>query len=131
MFPKQLKLYICADQPETWHGLNQFEASGMQSSHPIMLGNSIVMEGFCNGDLPVFPSAFMTLYDNSLVQTPPYFPGTWEQGNDVYFASDVGVFSLPGVRTGKPKAAWCKIRAAIKLNSVRRVVAAKRFPYML
>ncbi|XP_062144657.1 calmodulin-binding protein 60 B-like isoform X3 [Alnus glutinosa] len=102
------------DAPESSY---QCEASVAQNSHPVMLGNSLLMEEFCtgffNGDFPVFPSGY---------------PATWEQGNDVFFASDVGFIPLPDViiRTGKPKAAWCKIRAFVKWNSVLRDVAARR-----
>lgn len=120
-----LKLYIYADQLETLLGFNQYEASGAQNSHPIMLGNGLVEEllhGACNRDLLGFPSDY-TVYGDSAIQTPTCFPATWGHGNDVFFASDVGVFSLPGVRAGKPKAAWCKIRAAVK---IMRVVASKR-----
>jgi hypothetical protein len=123
--PFILKLYIYADQLETLLGFNQYEAPGAQNSHPIMLGNGLVEEllhGACNRDFLGFPSDY-TVYGNSVVQTPTCFPATWGHGNDVFFASDVGVFSLPGVRAGKPKAAWCKIRAAVK---IMRAVASKR-----
>ncbi|XP_059438285.1 calmodulin-binding protein 60 B-like isoform X3 [Corylus avellana] len=108
------------DQVEALFCLNQYEPSIAQNSHPIMLGNGLVEESLHDlGDLPVLPSDYMAAYGNSLVQTPTCFPATWEHGNDVFFASDVDVFS----RTGKPKAAWCKIRAAVK---IMRVVASKR-----
>ena len=60
---------------------------------------------------------------------------TWGPENSFFLASgneaDVGnsLFPNSGVHilsTRKPKASWCKIRAAVKWGSVRRGVAARR-----
>lgn len=60
---------------------------------------------------------------------------TWEPESGFFLApgneADVGnsLFPNSGVHilsTRKPKASWCKIRAAIKWGSVRRGVAARK-----
>ncbi|GAV61521.1 Calmodulin_bind domain-containing protein [Cephalotus follicularis] len=75
--------------------------------------------------------------DNSDFQVLNSSPNaTWGQETSFFFGSssesEVSIFSsFPSIgvfrsRIRKPKAAWCKIRAAIKWDSVRRNVAARR-----
>ncbi|KNA18488.1 hypothetical protein SOVF_070300 [Spinacia oleracea] len=80
----------------------------------------------------------------SHIQTTPFYPVTtnWGQGDNFLAASTpdvhLGIFSqVPDIRvdisgTGKSRAGWCKIRAAVMWKIVRRTVAARRkaqFPF--
>ena len=79
---------------------------------------------------PVLTSTQLSAEDMSVVQASTWSPGnsTWGPGNAFIFTStnegDVGIFSSHRMRT--PKARWCKIRAALKMGSIMRDVAAKR-----
>ncbi|KAF5454160.1 hypothetical protein F2P56_023843 [Juglans regia] len=108
---------------------NQIEASGLQSSH-LMPGNGLIDDHWIqhyNTEVQVLPSVY----------TPDIIPGTpWMQGNDLFIfpsnQADFDNFTLsnsgvPISRAGK--AAWCKIRAAVKWRKVWRDVAAKRLAF--
>ncbi|KAF8018343.1 hypothetical protein BT93_H3283 [Corymbia citriodora subsp. variegata] len=62
----------------------------------------------------------------------PSSSSVWTPGNGLFISSlgeaEVGTFSsFPHIRkSARPKAGWCKIRAAVKWGSVRRGVAARR-----
>ncbi|KAJ6414076.1 hypothetical protein OIU84_006818 [Salix udensis] len=87
---------------------------------------------------PVLTSTQSSADDMSVVQAPTWSPGnsTWGQGNAFIFTAsnegDVDIFSahpnfsLQMSRIRAPKARWCKIRAALKMGSFMRDVAAKR-----
>ncbi|KAJ7973293.1 Calmodulin-binding protein [Quillaja saponaria] len=95
--------------------------------------------------VPFMPGAgsYLAENDNSQIQMPGCFLAApaYEQGNGFHFASVDGTeygmlpsFTSSGVQilTGKPKAGWCKIRAAMKWGiSVRRVVADKQLANLL
>ncbi|KAJ6928631.1 calmodulin-binding protein 60 G-like [Populus alba x Populus x berolinensis] len=130
------------------------EASVSQTSHqvealPQMFRNSFKLTDFfplpSNGEnswspdgWPVLTSTQPSAGDMSDVQTSTWSPGnsTWGPGNAFIFTAgnegDVGIFSSHpnfGVHVSQiraPKARWCKLRAALKVGSLMRDVAAKR-----
>lgn len=81
----------------------------------------------------------------SQVESSYCFPSSsssvWTPGNGLFINSlgeaEVGIFSsFPDIgghirKSVKPKAGWCKIRAAVKWGSVRRDVAARRMARLL
>lgn len=72
---------------------------------------------------------------------PSSSSSAWTPGNDLFIGSlgeaDVGIFSsFPDIgvhirKSARPRAGWCKIRAAVKWGSVRRDVAARRMARLL
>lgn len=130
------------------------EVSVSQTSHqvealPQVFRNSFKFTDFfplpCNEEnswspngWPVLTSTQLSAGDMSDVQTPTWSPGnsTWGPGNAFIFTADnegdVGIFSSHpnfGVHVSHiraPKARWCKLRAALKMGSFMRDVAAKR-----
>ncbi|KAG5244736.1 calmodulin-binding protein [Salix suchowensis] len=130
------------------------EVSVAQTRHqvealPQMIRNSFKFKDFfplpCDGESswspngwPVLTSTQSSADDMSVVQAPTWSPGnsTWGPGNAFIFTAsnegDVDIFSahpnfgLQMSRIRAPKARWCKIRAALKMGSFMRDVAAKR-----
>ena len=85
------------------------------------------------------PNGHLAADNTFQFQTSTLFPvsATWGEGNSLLFAAnnDAGVrilsshpnFGIGMSRKGKPRASWCKVRAALKWGiSVRRDVAAKK-----
>ncbi|KAI6692363.1 hypothetical protein NL676_020073 [Syzygium grande] len=72
---------------------------------------------------------------------PSSSSSAWTPGNGLFIGSlgeaEVGIFSsFPDIgvhirKSARPKAGWCKIRAAVKWGSVRRDVAARRMARLL
>lgn len=139
-----------------WDDNNQ-EVVSLAACHPLealspMLRSSFILRdtytGPFNGGIgwsssgspgPVMPNGHLAADDTFQFQTSTLFPvsATWGQGNSFFLAAnneaEVGIlsshpnFGIGMSRKGKPRARWCKIRAALKWGiSVRRDVAAKR-----
>ncbi|XP_030547104.1 calmodulin-binding protein 60 B-like [Rhodamnia argentea] len=72
---------------------------------------------------------------------PSSSSSAWTPGNGLFIGSlgeaEVGIFSsFPDIglhirKSARPKAGWCKIRAAVKWGSVRRDAAARRMARLL
>ncbi|XP_073260215.1 LOW QUALITY PROTEIN: calmodulin-binding protein 60 B-like [Populus alba] len=129
------------------------EVSGAQTSYqeafPQMLRNSFKFTDFfplpyteenswSPKGWPVVTTEELSPEDISGVQTPTWSPGnsTWGPGSAFIFTAgdegDAGFFSsLPsfGIHVSRirpPKARWCKLRAALKMGSFMRDIAARR-----
>lgn len=129
------------------------EVSGAQTSHqeafPQMFRNSFKFTDFfplpyteenswSPKGWPVVTTEELSPEDISCVQTSTWSPGnsTWGTGSAFIFTAgdegDAGFFSShPGFgihmsRIRPPKARWCKLRAALKMGSFMRDLAAKR-----
>ncbi|KAJ6883349.1 hypothetical protein NC652_030544 [Populus alba x Populus x berolinensis] len=129
------------------------EVSGAQTSYqeafPQMLRNSFKFTDFfplpyteenswSPKGWPVVRTEELSPEDISGVQTPTWSPGnsTWGPGSAFIFTAgdegDAGFFSsLPsfGIHVSRirpPKARWCKLRAALKMGSFMRDIAARR-----
>lgn len=144
-----------------WDDNNQ-EVVSLAACHPLealspMLRSSFIMRdtytGPFNGGIgwsssgspgPVMPNGHLAADDTFQFQTSTLFPvsATWGQGNSFFLAAnneaEVGIlsshpnFGIGMSRKGKPRARWCKIRAALKWGiSVRRDVAAKRMEKLI
>ncbi|KAJ0078581.1 hypothetical protein Patl1_22289 [Pistacia atlantica] len=133
---------------------NQFQLSLPQNSHhPVqmfspMLRNSFKMaEFFPSEDISwplggsqgqIVPNCNLGAESISPVplSTWSLINPAWESSNSFFLtpsneselgsASSFPNFGVHMSRTGNPRAAWCKIKAAVKWGSVRRHVAAKR-----
>lgn len=139
------------DQPETLLGFNHsenhaaecsyhLEDSLVQNSHPLLRNSSVTEEylpGLSNAGYGWSTSVSEVQdFTNGLLAGNGIAPIiTWGPQNSIFLApgneADVGnsLFPNSGVHilsTRKPKASWCKIRAAVKWGSVRRGVAARR-----
>ena len=94
---------------------------------------------FIGSPKPSGTDSYLTVDDISQNQFANCFSSatTWGPGHGFYFDSCDGVqigicSSFPGSSTGKPKAAWYKIRTALKwVISVRKDAAAKRMAKLL
>ncbi|KAJ6876645.1 hypothetical protein NC651_029597 [Populus alba x Populus x berolinensis] len=129
------------------------EVSGAPTSHqeafPQMLRNSFKFTDFfplpyteenswSPKGWPVVTTEELSPEDIAGVQTPTWSPGnsTWGPGSAFIFTAgdegDAGFFSsLPsfGIHVSRirpPKARWCKLRAALKMGSFMRDLAARR-----
>lgn len=129
------------------------EVSGAQTSYqeafPQMLRNSFKFTDFfplpyteenswSPKGWPAVTTEELSPEDISGVQTPTWSPGnsTWGPGSAFIFTAgdegDAGFFSsLPsfGIHVSRirpPKARWCKLRAALKMGSFMRDIAARR-----
>lgn len=129
------------------------EVSGAQTSYqeafPQMLRNSFKFTDFfplpyteenswSPKGWPVVATEELSPEDIAGVQTPTWSPGnsTWGPGSAFIFTAgdegDAGFFSsLPsfGIHVSRirpPKARWCKLRAALKMGSFMRDIAARR-----
>lgn len=129
------------------------EVSGAQTSHqeafPQMFRNSFKFTDFfplpyteenswSPKGWPAVTTEELSPEDISGVQTPTWSPGnsTWGPGSAFIFTAgdegDAGFFSsLPsfGIHVSRirpPKARWCKLRAALKMGSFMRDIAARR-----
>ncbi|KAG6750405.1 hypothetical protein POTOM_044897 [Populus tomentosa] len=129
------------------------EVSGAQTTHqeafPQMFRNSFKFTDFLPlpyteenswspKGWPVVTTEELSPEDISGVQTPTWSPGnsTWGTGGAFIFTAgdegDAGFFSsLPSFgihmsRIRPPKARWCKLRAALKMGSFMRDLAARR-----
>uniref|UniRef100_A0A5B7AMA6 Calmodulin-binding protein 60 D n=1 Tax=Davidia involucrata TaxID=16924 RepID=A0A5B7AMA6_DAVIN len=136
---------------------SQLEVPVAQSCHPMQMftptvRNSIIVMNSCSGPYgggncqstsgslgPIVQAGHLPADDTSHVVTSTWLPvtTTWGQENGLFLApsneAEVGIvssfpnFGIHLSRNGKPKAGWCKIRAAVKWGiSVRRDVEAKR-----
>lgn len=123
---------------------HQFLYSTAQNTHPpLPLQNSLNMGEFFptssagNGGNTWSPNSSNLAAEMSQLQVPTWSP-IWAQNNNGFCLSsssdspELGVLTHPNfgvhisTRTGKPRAAWCKIRAAVLWVSVRRDLAARR-----
>ncbi|KAF5739998.1 hypothetical protein HS088_TW11G00061 [Tripterygium wilfordii] len=122
-----------------------------QNSHPMQAFNPFLRNSFTNRDLfpkpyngenhclPIASQGELVLQSSqALAEDIP--PSLWRQGSSIFFRTEndeesdfispfPGSFGVHMRRFGTQsthKAQWCKIRAALKLYSVRRDVAAKR-----
>ncbi|KAL0006165.1 hypothetical protein SO802_013726 [Lithocarpus litseifolius] len=125
------------DQPETLLGFNHSENHAAECSYQLedslvlnshaMLRNSSVMEEYLPGLSNAgygWSTSVSEVQDITWGPQNGFFlaPGNEaDVGNSLFPNSDVHILS-----TRKPKASWCKIRAAVKWGSVRRGVAARR-----
>lgn len=109
---------------------NQEAVADSHQFHPIQ--NSLAMGDFSpapgHSCSQLVPSNHLAV-EMPQLQMPAWSPcnAIWEQSNGIFFASSSDSnFGVHISRIGKPKAAWCKIRAAVILESVRRDLAARR-----
>lgn len=127
------------DHASTSTSYSQEAVADDHQSHPIQnsltVGDFPPVPGNGNGGNNWCPSCPQLVPSNHLavempqLQMPGWSPynAIWEQSNGIFFApSSDSNFGVHISRIGKPKAAWCKIRAAVILESVRRDLAARR-----
>ncbi|KAH9755449.1 hypothetical protein KPL71_015788 [Citrus sinensis] len=127
------------DHASTSTSYSQEAVADDHQSHPIQnsltVGDFPPVPGNGNGGNNWCPSCPQLVPSNHLavempqLQMPGWSPynAIWEQSNGIFFApSSDSNFGVHISRIGKPKAAWCKIRAAVILESVRRDLAARK-----
>ncbi|KAM5561069.1 hypothetical protein ABKV19_021934 [Rosa sericea] len=113
--------------PYQAEGSNQFMVSLAQSSHPMQvftpgLRNSFSMEEFNtlnfnaeNSWPPIVPTAHLGTTENFFpIQTSTWSPMNPNWGGQGNGFCDTGIFVHNSGTMKKPKACWCKLRAAIK-----------------
>ncbi|KAM7272297.1 hypothetical protein ACFE04_026960 [Oxalis oulophora] len=96
-------------------------------------GENVLSSGTTRGTIIPSGSHHLTANDNNELFPPSWSPANWGQETSFYFGSsgEQVLSSYPSFRLQmtsprKSRVAWCKIKAVIKLRSVKRDLAARR-----